>query len=251
MNHSCRHPPPNKIDFARDIKPIFDASCIRCHGPVKPKSSFRLDSRAAALKGGDNGVDILPGNSAKSPLIHFTARIGGGHGNAAQRKRRSAHAAQIALLRAWIDQGAPWSALPLTNSYSVSLSPTFGGIPVTGDKHKFRELNWQREGKTGGMNEFELFQQTDPNTAVLLNGHALKTIIKFNLSLQRNDVGFIRSGWEQYRKYYDDTGGYSPGTYTPHPLSLDQDLHLDIGKAWVDFGLTLPNWPRDGVGLRV
>ena len=65
----------NNIDFARDVKPIFDASCIRCHGPVKPKSGFRLDSRVAALKGGDNGVDIVPGNSAKSPLIHFTAQL--------------------------------------------------------------------------------------------------------------------------------------------------------------------------------
>src|SRR5690349_17728409 len=41
-----------KVDFARDIKPIFDAECIRCHGPVKPKASFRLDNREAALKGG-------------------------------------------------------------------------------------------------------------------------------------------------------------------------------------------------------
>src|SRR5882724_755886 len=30
----------NQIDFARDIKPIFDTSCIRCHGPLKPKSGF-------------------------------------------------------------------------------------------------------------------------------------------------------------------------------------------------------------------
>jgi mono/diheme cytochrome c family protein len=243
-------PPPatNKIDFARDIKPIFDASCIRCHGPVKPKSSFRLDSRATALKGGDTGVDIVPGNSAKSPLIHFTADLVEDMEMPPSGKGDPLNASQIALLRAWIDQGAQWSALPLTNSYSVSLSPTFGGTSVTGDKHKFRELNWQREGKTGGLNDFELFKQTDPNTAILLNGHALNDDYKINLSLQRNDVGFIRSGWEQYRKYYDDTGGFRPTASTPHALSLDQDLHLDIGKAWVDFGLTLPHWARVVLG---
>src|SRR6267143_1020158 len=57
----------NRIDFGRDILPIFEASCFKCHGPEKPKSHFRLDNRAAALKGGENGVDILPGQSAKSP----------------------------------------------------------------------------------------------------------------------------------------------------------------------------------------
>ena len=63
-------PPPARmtVDFDRDIKPIFEHSCYRCHGPEKPKSRFRLDDRASALKGGENGVDIIPGQSAKSPL---------------------------------------------------------------------------------------------------------------------------------------------------------------------------------------
>ena len=70
-------PPPatNTIDFARDIKPILEENCLRCHGPEKPKSQFRLDNRAAALKGGDEGVDIIPGNSAKSPLIHYVSYL--------------------------------------------------------------------------------------------------------------------------------------------------------------------------------
>src|SRR6201995_1026221 len=66
-------PPPaqGKVDFVRDIKPILDTSCIRCHGPEKPKSKFRLDSREAALKGGEKDVDIVPGHSEKSLLIHY------------------------------------------------------------------------------------------------------------------------------------------------------------------------------------
>jgi mono/diheme cytochrome c family protein len=237
----------NQVDFARDIKPIFDVSCIRCHGPVKPKSGFRLDSRDAALKGGDNGVDIFPGNSAKSPLIHFTANLVEDMEMPPSGKGDPLSPAQIALLRAWIDQGVQWNAGPLTNSYFVSLSPTFGGTVVNGDKHKFRELNWQHEGLNGGLNEFELFKPTGPDTAALLNGHALNDDYKIDLSLERNNLGFIRSGWEQYRKYYDDTGGFQPPTI-PRAASLDEDLHLDIGKVWVDFGLTLPNWPRMVLG---
>src|SRR5438552_2397867 len=49
-------PPPaeKKIDFSQDIKPILEQSCIKCHGPEKPKSRFRLDHRESALQGGEN-----------------------------------------------------------------------------------------------------------------------------------------------------------------------------------------------------
>ena len=59
-------PEPAKvvIDFDRDIRPILETSCWRCHGPPKPKSHFRLDNRESALKGGDNNTnDIVPGDS--------------------------------------------------------------------------------------------------------------------------------------------------------------------------------------------
>ena len=70
-------PPPAAaaVEFERDIKPILETTCWRCHGPERPKSHFRLDNRESALKGGDNGIDIIPGNSAKSPLIHNIARL--------------------------------------------------------------------------------------------------------------------------------------------------------------------------------
>ena len=64
------------VDFDRDVKPIFESVCFRCHGPEKPKSRFRLDNRESALKGGENNKDdIVPGDSAKSKLIHYVARV--------------------------------------------------------------------------------------------------------------------------------------------------------------------------------
>ncbi len=234
----------NNIDFARDIKPIFDASCIRCHGPVKPKSGFRLDNRVAALKGGDNGVDIVPGNSAKSPLIHFTAQLVEDMEMPPPDKGEPLTPAQIGLLRAWIDQGATWNAEGPTNFYSASLPLVFGGTAVHGDSQKFRELNWQRDGTYAGIDDFQMFRQNSSDSALLVNGRVVQNDYQLSLSAERTDVGFIRSGWEQYRKYYDNTGGIQPGTRATNALSLDQDLYLDIGKAWVDLGLTLPNWPR-------
>src|SRR5258708_2421041 len=63
------------IEFDRDIRPIIETSCARCHVSEKPKSHFRLDNRDAALKGGDENInDIVPGDSSKSMLIHYVAR---------------------------------------------------------------------------------------------------------------------------------------------------------------------------------
>src|SRR5215216_2243225 len=60
------------VDFTNDIKPIFVAHCVQCHGADKQRSGLRLDHREAALKGGENHAPaIKPNNSAESPLIHF------------------------------------------------------------------------------------------------------------------------------------------------------------------------------------
>src|SRR4051812_20699598 len=101
-------PPPAEktIDFARDIKPLLENSCIKCHGPEKPKSKFRLDTRASALKGGeDNPEDIIPMQSAKSPLIHYVAGLVEDMKMPPTGKGDPLTPQQIGLLRAWIDQG--------------------------------------------------------------------------------------------------------------------------------------------------
>ena len=102
------------VDFLRDIQPIFSGSCLKCHGPDKQKSGFRLDDREAALKGGENHAPaIKPKNSADSPLIHFVAGLV--PDMQMPQKGDSLTAGQIGLLRAWIDQGANWPQDAKTN----------------------------------------------------------------------------------------------------------------------------------------
>jgi mono/diheme cytochrome c family protein len=96
------------VDFAKDIKPLFEASCVKCHGPEKAKNAFRLDSRARALAGGDNGIDIIPGDSAKSPMVHYVAGLVADLEMPPKGKGEPLTPKQIGLLRAWIDQGARW-----------------------------------------------------------------------------------------------------------------------------------------------
>ncbi|MEK7708018.1 MAG: c-type cytochrome domain-containing protein, partial [Verrucomicrobiota bacterium] len=136
-------PPPASVttEFDRDIKPIFEKSCFRCHGPERPRSHFRLDNREAALKGGDNHTDdIVPGDSAKSRLVHNVARLVEDMEMPPPGKGEPLTPEQIGLLRAWIDQGANWGATNQVSQSSFSISPTLHWISVRGDERKFREL---------------------------------------------------------------------------------------------------------------
>jgi mono/diheme cytochrome c family protein len=95
------------VDFARDVQPIFAAHCYECHGETKQKSGYRLDVRDNALSGGEAGkVPVMAGKSADSPLIQRVA--GGNPDEVMPPKGEKLTAAQVGILRAWIDQGAAW-----------------------------------------------------------------------------------------------------------------------------------------------
>ena len=95
-----------KVDFKRDIAPIFKEKCLSCHGPDKQMGGLRLDSRGAALAGGYSGSVIKPGNSARSKLIHLVAGLEKDLVMPLTGERLTYE--QVGLLRAWIDQGAAW-----------------------------------------------------------------------------------------------------------------------------------------------
>src|ERR1051325_9095482 len=101
-------PPPanHTIDFSKEIKPIFEASCIKCHGRGKAKGGFKIDNRETMLKGGDSGPTVVPGKSSQSLLIELVQ--GFDPDNVMPKKGSRLTPAQIGVLRAWIDQGAKW-----------------------------------------------------------------------------------------------------------------------------------------------
>lgn len=234
------------IDFQRQISPILENSCLRCHGPEKPKGNFRLDSPVAAMKGGENGTAIVPGASEKSPLIYYVAHLVEDMEMPPAGKGDRLTSEQIGLLRAWIDQGAKWpeSAYEFKKKVVFSVTPSLQYVSVKGDEAKFREHTGQHEGFTEGIH-FTLEEQLSDKTRFSADGHVFYPTQDYRLRLagEQKDLGFVRFGWEQYREYYDDTGGYAP-FLTPSNFSLGRDLELDIGRAWFDVGLTLPDWPR-------
>jgi mono/diheme cytochrome c family protein len=96
------------VTYATDIKPIFDASCVKCHDGTKPKVAARLalDTLAGALKGDRDGAVIKPGDSAHSDLVLSVAHIGDDPDSFMPKRAKQLTPEQIGLIRAWIDQGA-------------------------------------------------------------------------------------------------------------------------------------------------
>src|SRR5689334_24176350 len=84
-------------DFAREIQPIFEKSCYSCHGPKVQSASLRLDSKQSAT-----ATIIVPGKSADSERYKRVAGIGD---QARMPMGGKLAPNQIALIKAWIDNG--------------------------------------------------------------------------------------------------------------------------------------------------
>jgi hypothetical protein len=134
------------VTYAKDIRPILETSCFGCHGEKRSRAGLRLDSLEAALKGSEDGKVIVPGKSQESQLVLAVARVdekkamppkgrggpgrppgqqaggsadGKGPGQGENQTKAPGQnrppmgppakpltTEQVALIRAWVDQGA-------------------------------------------------------------------------------------------------------------------------------------------------
>jgi mono/diheme cytochrome c family protein len=92
-------------ELAAKAHAVLQENCFKCHGPDKHKADLRLDSAAAVLKGGEDGVVVVPGDTAKSPLI---GAIGWADKDTRMPPKKKLSDEQIAVLTAWVKAGAPW-----------------------------------------------------------------------------------------------------------------------------------------------
>lgn len=246
-------PPPHvgEVDFQKDIRPILENSCLRCHGPERPKSGFRLDNRASALAGGDSGPAIIPGNSGDSPLIHFAARLVREMEMPPTGKGDPLRPFEISLLRAWIDQGLDYGGAnqPERARLAFDLTTGVGYIGVSGDEAKFREISGLNDGWFGGVSDFSAHGPINENTSFTLDGRVLleQDDARLKFDVQRQDWGGFAGGVETRREWSDDSGGYYPN-FTPPQFATGGEPHLDYGRAWFDLYLDRPAWPELRLG---
>ena len=104
---------PSSVDFQKDLKPLFERSCIKCHSGKKPKGGFSLTTRARLMEGGQSGLaSIKPGDGAGSAIVRYVSdqvedlEMPPLH-------RRDVYPAinpeEVEMLIQWIDEGAVWA----------------------------------------------------------------------------------------------------------------------------------------------
>src|SRR5262245_20682897 len=83
--------------FADDVRPLFQAKCVLCHGEKTPKADLSLTTLAAVMKGGESGPVVVPGKPDESPLYEKVHS-----GTMPPNKKDRLSAAEVELIRRWI-----------------------------------------------------------------------------------------------------------------------------------------------------
>jgi Protein of unknown function (DUF1553)/Protein of unknown function (DUF1549)/Planctomycete cytochrome C/NPCBM/NEW2 domain len=94
------------VDFDNEIRPLLQQHCVECHGEKKQKGELRLDAKIFAFKGGHEGVAVVAGDAANSPL--FQRITSSDDDERMPPKGEPLAPAQITLVKAWIQEGAVW-----------------------------------------------------------------------------------------------------------------------------------------------
>ena len=98
-------PSPEAVEFfERKVRPLFVEHCQDCHGDKKQRGGFRLDSRAALIKGTDNGPGLIPGRPDDSRLMHAVRY----QDDLKMPPKAQLPPESIEILAEWIKQGAVW-----------------------------------------------------------------------------------------------------------------------------------------------
>ena len=129
-----------EVDYDQDVRPLLSQNCYSCHGPEVQQSGLRLDLRQNALRGGDYGPVIVPGNSAESKL---TRRLVSGDGGLQMPPTGALSDEEIGILRAWIDQGAEFRTEIAEEAPPEPLDPKVAAFLATvrsGDPHTVENL---------------------------------------------------------------------------------------------------------------
>ena len=101
----------DKVQFNRDIRPIFSDTCFQCHGPdeKKRKAGLRLDTRDTAVKPSESGdIAIVPGKPAESEMVKRLETTDPDDVMPPSKLHKPITPAQLATVKKWIAQGAQY-----------------------------------------------------------------------------------------------------------------------------------------------
>lgn len=135
LNAAAPTPDAAKIEFfEKKVRPILVSSCFTCHSAdTKPSGNLRVDDRNGLLTGGNSGPAIVPGDPEASLLLKRVNPKDDKKAMPAEGKRLTDE--QVAILTAWIKDGAAWPKIETPASLTKP-KPEF-------DKLKKEHWAWQ------------------------------------------------------------------------------------------------------------
>ncbi len=120
-----------------------------------------------------------------------------------------------------------------------------GSTFVDGDKPAFQRRHSLPRGGFGGVEDFHYEQDVGKRGLFTIDGRGIYDTHDYGirLNISHPDKGYVRAGYREYRTWYDGSGGFFPRN--DQWISLyNEDFELDRGEAWIEGGLTLPDWPE-------
>lgn len=122
-----------EVDFTKDVKPILEQTCVRCHGPEKPKGDLRLDTRAGLLKGSKSSDKIVVPGKADDSRLYEVITLPKDDPARMPNEGDPLSKAQIEVFRNWINEGLKWpEGLILKASDTAPVGTvTDPGVPIT------------------------------------------------------------------------------------------------------------------------
>ena len=131
-----------------------------------------------------------------------------------------------------------------TNTYSNWIDLGVGSFWPGGNKAQAEAQRRASRGVFGGIEDFRYQKMIDKST-LTIDGRALfdQNDYKLSLDLRRDDVGYLRVSYDEFRTWSNGDGGYYPPGNQFYPLS-DDALALDRGNFTFEGGLTLQDIPQ-------
>ena len=95
------------VDFVKQIKPILERNCVRCHGPEESKGDFQLHTKETFFRGGLEGAPVEPGDAEASLLFELIS-LGPDEEGRMPPEGDPLSKEEIELIKRWINEGAKW-----------------------------------------------------------------------------------------------------------------------------------------------
>jgi uncharacterized membrane protein len=251
--------------YADIIKPIFQIKCYGCHGPSKQKGKLRLDQPDLIMKGGKDGVVIVPDSSGKSELVKRIMLPREEEHHMAPKEKPQMTSSEKSLVSWWIDNGADFTrkvkdlrqpdkikplliALQKVNAEKISISDIPSAAVVKGDDgviHKLRSAGVLVQPVSANSNYLEInFVNTNlpADSLMYLLPDLKRQLVRLKLSglqLTNKNISFLGSCENIRRLELDHTGITDSGLIYLKPLAELRSLNLVGNPVTMEGFLTL------------